>query len=161
MNIPSILLWGFVATVVLTGFMTASQGLGFSRMSMPFLLGTILTPDRDRANILGFLVHLVNGWIFSAIYAAAFESWNRATWWLGGGIGLIHALFLLMAVMPVLPGMHPRMASEERGPTETQQLQPPGFMALHYGRRTPAVTIAAHVVFGIILGAFYHLTSRS
>lgn len=157
MNVPGILLWGFVATVLLTGIMSASQGMGLSRMSIPFLLGTILTPHRDRATFIGFLIHFLNGWIFAFVYAAAFESWGRAAWWLGGGTGLVHGLFVLVAVMPVLPGMHPRMSSEAQGPVRTQQLQPPGFMALHYGRRTPFVTVIAHVIFGVVLGSFYVL----
>ncbi len=158
MNLPGIVLWGFVATVLLTGIMSASQGIGLSRMSIPFLLGTIVTPDRDRATFIGFLIHFVNGWIFAFVYAAAFESWGRATWWLGAAIGLVHGLFVLVAVMPVLPGMHPRMSSEAQGSIRTQQLQPPGFMALHYGRRTPLVTIAAHLIFGAVLGSFYVLS---
>lgn len=152
------LLWGFVATIVLTTIMSAAQGLGFSRMSMPFIVGTMFTPDRTRADMIGFVAHLVNGWIFAVVYALAFESWGRATWWLGAAIGLVHGLAVLVALMPVLPGLHPRMASEERGPEPTRALEPPGFMALHYGRRTPLVTIAAHMAYGAILGGFYHVT---
>jgi len=158
MNVGSMLLWGFVATIVLTTIMSAAQGLGFSRMSMPFIVGTMFTPDRTRADMIGFVAHLVNGWIFAVVYALAFESWGRATWWLGAAIGLVHGLAVLVALMPVLPGLHPRMASEERGPEPTRALEPPGFMALHYGRRTPLVTIAAHMAYGAILGGFYHVT---
>jgi uncharacterized membrane protein YagU involved in acid resistance len=151
------LLWGFVGTVVLTGLMAGSQGLGLTRMSLPFMLGTMFTPDRDRAKLVGFGVHLLNGWLFAGVYAAAFESWRRATWWLGAGIGLVHALFVLLAAMPVLPALHPRMASEQHGPTPTRQLEPPGFLALNYGRRTPLSVISAHLVYGGILGRFYRL----
>jgi hypothetical protein len=157
MNAGDIALWGFVATIVLTTLMSAAQGLGLSRMSVPFILGAMVTPDRDRAPVLGFLIHLANGWAFAVVYALAFESWGRATWWLGAGIGLVHALAVLLAVMPVLPGFHPRMASERRGPDPTRALEPPGFLALHYGRGTPAVTVIAHVVYGAILGGFYRL----
>lgn len=157
MNVGSILLWGFVATIVLTTVMSAAQGLGFSRMSIPFMLGAMVTPDRDRAPALGFLIHLMNGWIFAVVYALAFESWERATWWLGASIGLVHALAVLIAVMPVLPGFHPRMASERRGPEPTRSLEPPGFLALHYGHQTPAIAIGAHLVYGAILGGFYRL----
>ena len=157
MNLPSVLLWGFIATVVLTGMMSASQGMGLSRMSVPFLLGTMVTPDRNRAMAWGFLMHFVNGWLFASVYALAFESWHRATWWLGAGAGLVHGLFVLLTLMPLLPGLHPRMASEHQGPTPTRQLQPPGFLALHYGRRTPLVTLLAHVAYGAVLGAFYRL----
>jgi uncharacterized membrane protein YagU involved in acid resistance len=112
-------------------------------------------PDRDRAKLAGFAMHLVNGWLFAGVYAAAFQSWRRSTWWLGAGIGLIHGLFVLVAAMPMLPSLHPRMASELQGPTPTRQLEPPGFLALNYGRRTPISVILAHLVYGAILGAFY------
>ena len=155
MNFPGVLLWGFVATIVLTTLMSAAQAVGFTRMSIPFMLGAMLTPNRDRAPLVGFLIHLLNGWLFAFVYAAAFVSLGRATWWLGGIIGLVHALAVLIAVMPLLPGFHPRMASEHHGPEPTRLLEPPGFLALHYGRRTPLVTVLAQVLYGVILGAFY------
>ena len=93
MNWAGSLLWGFVSTVVLTGLMAASQGLGLSRMSLPYMLGSMFTPDRDRAKLVGFGVHLLNGWWLAFIYAAAFQSWRRAAWWLGAAIGFVHALF--------------------------------------------------------------------
>ncbi len=157
MNLPSILLWGFAATVVLSTMMGAAQGLGHTRMSIPFLLGTMLTPNRDRAMFLGVLAHMMGGWLLALPYALAFESWHRATWWLGAGIGLVHGLFVLTVGMPIMPAIHPRMVSEYFGPTPNRQLQPPGFLALNYGRRTPIVTFVSHVVYGAILGAFYQL----
>lgn len=158
MNLASIFLWGFVATVLLSTVMAGSQGLGYTRMSIPFLLGTMVTPDRDRAMLAGVLMHLVNGWAFAVVYALAFESWQQATWWLGALIGLVHGLFVLTVGMPIVPAMHPRMVSEYFGPTPNRRLQPPGFLALNYGRRTPIVSLAAHLLYGAILGAFYHLS---
>jgi hypothetical protein len=151
------LLWGFVATVVLTTLLAGTQGLGYTRMSIPFMLGTIFTSDRDRAKLIGFVVHLLNGWWIAAIYVALFENWGTANWAIGAGVGLAHGLFVLVAVLPLLPGIHPRMASEQRGPTPTRLLEPPGFMALHYGRRTPLSVLAGHLIYGAILGAFYGL----
>ena len=40
MNWSSWLLWGFVATVVLTTLLAGSQGIGMTRMNVPYLLGT-------------------------------------------------------------------------------------------------------------------------
>lgn len=157
MNVGSVMLWGFVATLVLTTLNAAGRGFGISRMTIPYMLGTMLTPDRGRAPLWGFLVHLMNGWIFAFLYVAIFESWGRAGWLPGAGMGLIHALIVLIALMPLLPGVHPRMASEEQGPEPTRDLEPPGFLALNYGRRTPAVAVVAHVVYGAILGGFYRL----
>jgi hypothetical protein len=156
MNLPGVLLWGFAATVALTTVMSASQGLGLSRMSIPFMLGTMVTADRDKAMVLGSLHHIANGWAFALIYAAAFESWGLATWWLGAAIGCVHASFVLTVGMAFLPGLHPRMASEQAAQPLAAQLQPPGFLALNYGERTPLVTLGAHLIYGGLLGAFYH-----
>ena len=60
MNLGSILLWGFGATVALTTCLAVSQGLGLSRMSMPLMLGAAFTGDRRRANLYGLLLHLAN-----------------------------------------------------------------------------------------------------
>lgn len=155
MNARGTALWGFVGTVVLTAILSGSQALGLTRMNIPFMLGTMATPNRDRAKLVGFAMHLVNGWIFAAAYAAAFESWRRATWWLGALIGAVHGLFVLVAGMPLLPALHPRMASEQHGPTPTRQLEPPGVLALNYGKRTPISVMAAHLLYGAIIGAFY------
>jgi len=160
MNLESTLLWGFVATTVLTSLMEVAQGLGVSRMSIPFLVGTMFTSDRSRAGAIGFAAHFVNGWLFALVYALVFESLGQAHWWLGAAMGLAHGAVVLVAVMPLLPGFHPRMASEQRGPEPTRDLEPPGFLALHYGTRTPVVTLLAHVIYGGILGAGYHLVPR-
>jgi uncharacterized membrane protein YagU involved in acid resistance len=156
-NLRDWALWGFVGTVVLTALMSASQGLGFSRMSLPYILGTLFTSNRDRAMLYGTAVHLLNGWIIAFIYAAAFQAWGSAGPVRGGLAGLIHATFVLVVVFPTLPAFHPRMASETSGPTARRQLEPPGLLGLHYGYQTPLSVVISHVVYGLVLGAFYHL----
>jgi hypothetical protein len=157
MNWSSWLLWGFAATIVQTTINALTQGLGLTRMNIPYLLGTVFTPNRDKAKMYGFWIHLAAGWLFSLIYVLIFQSLGAAGWWRGGVIGIVHALFVLTAVMAFLPGVHPRMASEQQGPAAQNMLEPPGFFALHYGMRTPLAVLLSHVVFGAILGAFYHL----
>jgi uncharacterized membrane protein YagU involved in acid resistance len=156
-NWSSWLLWGFAGTVVLTSILAGSQGIGMTRMNIPYLLGTILTPDRDRAKFIGFFLHFANGWIFSLVYVAAFEILHKTTWWFGAVIGLVQAVFVLTMALPILPALHPRMANEQYGPTVVRQLEPPGFLGLHYGIRTPISVLIAHAIFGAILGAFYVL----
>lgn len=155
MNLGDVLLWGFIATVFLTTIMAASQGLGFSRMSIPYMLGTVFTPDHRRALVIGFALHFLNGWVFALFYALVFEDLCRAGALLGAAVGLAQALVVLVTLMPILPSLHPRMASEHRGPEPTKALEPPGFLALNYGRRTPMVTILAHLVYGGLIGGFY------
>lgn len=155
LDVGSALLWGLFATGVLTLLMVASQGLGWSRMSFPFMIGSMFTAHRGRAMTLGFTLHFVFGVVFAFLYVLVFESWTWTTWWLGGLLGLFHGLFILIVLMPVLPDLHPRMASKHHGPTPTRQLEPPGFMAFNYGNNTPALTLVAHAAYGILLGLFY------
>ena len=155
MNILSWLIWGFVSTIVLTTLLAGSQGLKWTRMNIPYMLGTMITPNRDRAKIIGIFFHLFNGFVFSLIYIGVFTALHEFHWYIGAILGFIHALFMLAVGLPALPGMHPRMAGEQSGPTVTRQLEPPGFFCLNYGMQTPLSIIIAHVVFGIILGTFY------
>ncbi|HEY8399859.1 MAG TPA: hypothetical protein VIK89_01285 [Cytophagaceae bacterium] len=156
MNFDNLLLWGFAATLILTTIMAISRPLGFTRIDLPFILGSMLTGNRNNAPWLGFFFHLMMGWGFSAIYGAAFESSGYKTWWFGSVIGFVHAMAVLTVGLEILSFIHPRMATYFQGPTPTRQLEPPGFLALNYGKRTPAVTIVAHLVFGLVLGIFYH-----
>jgi uncharacterized membrane protein YagU involved in acid resistance len=121
------------------------------------MLGAMFTPSRDRAKLIGLGVHVLNGWLFSLLYVAAFHEWGRATWWAGAAIGVVHAAFVLTAGMRLLPGLHPRMATEQQGPTVMRQLEPPGFLALNYGYQTPVSVLIAHLAYGIILGSFYEV----
>ena len=156
MNTYNLIVWGFAATVVLTTIMTASKYLGFTRMDIPFLLGTLMTQNRNKASWVGFAAHLLMGWFFAFIYGAAFETSGTASWWFGATIGFVHAAFVLVAGLPVLNALHPRMARPFQGPTPTRQLEPPGFLALNYGKGTPAITFLAHLIYGAILGFFYN-----
>jgi uncharacterized membrane protein YagU involved in acid resistance len=91
------------------------------------------------------------------IYVFIFHALGKAGWWRGALIGVFHGIFVLVVVMSLLPGLHPRMASEQQGPASHNLLEPPGFLALHYGVQTPMAIMIAHTIFGMILGAFYHL----
>jgi hypothetical protein len=157
MNWLSWLLWGFLATLILTIISSATQGLGLTRINFPYMLGTVFTPDRDRAKLYGFIAHVGLGWVFSLIYVFIFQSVGAAGWWRGVVIGIVHAFVVLIVFMGLMPGIHPRMASEQHGPQAQNMLEPPGFLALHYGVRTPLSVVLSHAVFGAILGTFYHL----
>ena len=127
MNVGAWLLWGFVSTVVLTSLMMGSQGAGLTRMNIPYMLGTMFTPDRDRAKVLGAVTHFTMGWLFSLVYVLAFHQLGRATWWFGALTGFVQAAFVLTAGMALLPSLHPRMATEQHGPSVVTQLEPRAF----------------------------------
>jgi hypothetical protein len=142
-----------MATTALTASMITAQLIGLTRLDLPLLLGSIVTPDPDRARIAGFFIHLAIGQGFAFGYAVSFALFGRATWWMGGCLGLVHGAVALAVIVPLLPGVHPHMASQRAGLSSTATLEPPGLFGLNYGIQTPAVSAVAHVVFGIALGA--------
>lgn len=153
MDWPGWALFGLVATAALTAVMMGAQLAGLTRLDIPLMLGTMATGDPDRARVAGFFAHLAAGQTFALGYAAAFALLDTATWWLGALLGIVHVGVALTAIVPLLPGIHPRMASERTGLTEVAVLGPPGLLALNYGLATPAVAIVAHIAFGAALGA--------
>lgn len=151
-------LFGLLATAVLTVVMISAQMAGWTRLDLPLVLGTFLTPDPDRARVAGFFIHLVAGQVFALGYAAAFALLGAATWWAGALLGLLHVAVALTVILPLLPGVHPRMASTRAGPANRAVLEPPGLLGLNYGIQTPAITIIAHVVYGAVLGMLLRTT---
>jgi hypothetical protein len=139
--------------LVLTTLEAGAQQLNLTRMSVPYLLGTAFTRSRDRAKVIGFFTHLVNGQLFALLYVAIFHALGQGGILRGAFIGLVHSAVVLLVVMPLLPSIHPRMASLHQGPTHLRQLEPPGPFALHYGVSTPVVVVLSHVVFGALVGA--------
>lgn len=146
--------FGFGATVALTAILVGAQLAGFTRMDIPLMLGTMFVGDPDRARVVGFLIHLVNGQFFAVFYMAAFSLLGTASWSLGALFGTFHGAAALTLIVPLLPGIHPRMASERSGPDLDHVLEPPGLLGLNYGRETAIVTLVAHALFGAILGLF-------
>ena len=145
-------LFGLVATTTLTAVMIAAQLCGLTRLDLPLLLGTVVTEDPDRARVAGFFIHLAIGQGFALGYAASFSQLGRATWWLGGIFGLLHVAVALCVLVPLLAGVHPRMASARAGPASTAMLEPPGLLGLNYGTQTPVVAVVAHLAYGVALG---------
>jgi hypothetical protein len=150
---PGWLTFGFIATAVLTGTMVAAQLGRQTRMDLPTMLGTMVTADLDKARAPGILIHFANGQVFALFYASAFALIGRSGWLLGAAFGLVHGLLALILIIPALPSIHPRMASERTG-LKFAVLEPPALFAQNYGRRTFAVTLLAHILYGAILGGF-------
>jgi len=145
-------LFGLVATTSLTAAMIIAQLAGLTRLDLPLVLGTLVTEDPDRARVAGFVIHLGVGQGFALGYAASFALLGRAAWWLGGLFGLLHVGVALTVLVPLLEGVHPRMASRRAGPSSRAVLEPPGLLGLNYGAETPLVAVAAHLIYGISLG---------
>ena len=151
---------GIVGTIVLTTLLRAASELGFTRMDLPFLLGTALTADRVRAKAGGYALHFVFGLLFALGYYGIFRVVGHSGFLLGAGFGLVHALFAGSALVNVmLPAVHPRMGSGFDAAGSTPLLEPPGFLLVNYGRQTLVATVVAHVAYGAIVGGFIRLAA--
>jgi hypothetical protein len=58
----------------------------------------------------------------------------------------------------LLPLVHPRMGTRSTAAPSVALLEPPGFLMLNYGARTPFVSLAAHIAYGTLVGGFVALS---
>lgn len=155
MTLWGALVGGVVGTIVLTSGLRVAQELGVTRMDIPLLLGTIFTDRRDRASVIGYVIHFFNGLVFALAYYGIFRAVGHAGWLFGAALGIVHAALAGGALLTVLlPAVHPRMGTPWTDAAETPLLEAPGFLLLNYGRRTLIWTLLGHIVFGAIVGGF-------
>ena len=146
---------GAVGTIVLTSRLRVAQELGVTRMDVPLLLGTVFTDRRDRASVIGYVIHFFNGLLFALAYYGVFRAVGHAGWLFGAALGIVHAALAGGALLTVLlPAVHPRMGTPWTDAEETPLLEAPGFLLANYGRRTVIWTLFGHIVFGAIVGGF-------
>ena len=152
--------WGALAggavggTLVQAGVRLA-QELGWTRMDIPFLLGTMFTENRRVAAVAGYFMHLVISLVFALLYAAVFLATGLTTWWFGLALGVVQAAFIGGAMANLLlPAVHPRMGTPWTDAEETPLLEPPGYLLFNYGRSTMLISLVLQLAFGAIVGAF-------
>jgi hypothetical protein len=147
---------GLLGTLVLTTAMRVASEVGWTRMDLAFILGTVVTDDRRRARAIGYLIHVMLGLVFAFAYDAVFRVLGWSAWWLGALFGAVHAVFISTVIVNVLlPVVHPLMGTPETAANEFALIEPPGFLLINYGRNTFFVTLVAHVLFGAIVGGTY------
>src|ERR671930_368812 len=155
MTLWATLAGGLVGTIVLTSSLRLAQELGLTRMDIPLLLGTAFTAHRSRANVIGYFLHFVNGFLFALAYYGVFRAVGHAGWLFGLGLGLVHGLFAGGALINILlPVVHPRMGTAWSDAEETPLLEPPGFMLVNYGPQTGFGSLLGHLLYGAIVGGF-------
>ncbi len=146
---------GFIGTLVLTTVLRSASEARLTRMDLPFLLGTAVTADRRQAKVVGYGAHFGFGLLFALMYDRLFKASGRGGWGVGATFGLAHGMFASTALVNILlPAVHPRMGTPFTAAGESALIEPPGFLMRNYGRSTPAVTLAAHVLYGSIVGGF-------
>jgi hypothetical protein len=140
-------------TLVLSTALRLASELQITRMDMPFLVGTMVTSDRERAKVLGWGLHAAAGLGFGLVYAAIFAGTGRSGWAFGAALGLLHGLVVGTAgVETLLPLAHRRIGSASTAASASPLLEPPGLLMLNYGRATPVVNAVAHMAYGALVG---------
>jgi len=151
------LLSGFVATLLLTTILAGSQQVRLSRMSIPYLLGSLFTAGRERAKIVGFFVHLVNGQVFALVYVALFHAWGAAGPWRGAGAR--------DRARRRRPARHRAALAVAASPDGERAARAVGHAAARAARRARAAlrgdhalfVVVGHAAYGLLLGILYKL----
>jgi hypothetical protein len=89
-DILGLVVGALLGTLVMTGVMETAQAARLTRISIPFMLGAMVSERRATIRVAGFAMHLVNGLIFALGYALLFEVLDRSDWWVGAAAGALH-----------------------------------------------------------------------
>jgi hypothetical protein len=137
---------GMVGWAVMVALVILLRAVNATELNLSMIVGSLFTGQVSSGTwVLGFVLGLVISGLIALIYAAAFEGLRRSNWRLGLIGGAIHAAIggLFFGLMP---SFHPAMPD---------LLLPPGPYAANYGTMTAIGFIAAHLVFGMIVGGMY------
>lgn len=118
------------------------------KMDLLKLMGTMMTPLSGMTYPIGLMAHLGASIVFALIHVAFFNLFDIDSSLAAWGIlfGLVHAAITGMA-FGMMPSMH-------RG-IKDGIVEAPGVMALNYPRATTIGFVMVHVIFGVLVGAFY------
>ncbi len=149
---------GFAATLVMTPLMQMGARMGMTRMNMPVMLGSMFRRDADSARRIGTVLHVMNGIVFGLAYALvwwAFDPSIENAWWIGAIFGAVHSI-VVMAMMPVMSGMHPRVEVGGETTDSGEVVLPRfGFGGSGFGAMTPVGILMGHLVFGLVWGLVF------
>ena len=144
---------GFVGTLLMTTILRGASEMGLTRIDFALLLGTTVSENRRKARAVGYVFHFIMGILFALAYAQFFAIVGRSGWALGALLGTLQAIFNgTVLVNVLLPVVHPRIGTPETAANEIALIEPPGFLMLNYGRSSFAVMLAAHIVYGAVVG---------
>ena len=118
------------------------------RMNLFLMLGTMMTRNESMAYAMGAMMHAVMSIGFALIHVALFVAFdidsNLAAW--GVLFGFVHWMISGMG-LGMLRTMHPLIRSGE--------MPGPGAFAISFPPMTAAGFFMMHILFGVLVGAFY------
>lgn len=147
MNILFVVVAGIVATLIFTGVLIMAPKMGMPKMDIVGLLSTMF----GKTNLLlGWIMHLMMGVVFSLVYAFLWSKGvGAATWYFGLLFGAAHWLIVGM-IMGMIPMLHSGIRS---GAVQTPGL----YMTKNGGIMAFLGGLFGHMVFGLIFALVYSL----
>jgi hypothetical protein len=150
MSATTALAGGFAASLVLALALLGAAQAGLTRLDLLLLLGTVPPLRAPGARAAGFAALLAIGMAAALAYPPALDALGWDAWWHAGVLGAAHGTLLVLALGVLAPLAHPRL----RDAGGRTRLERPGVALQGYGVLSAPVLIAAHVLYGAVLGAF-------
>jgi hypothetical protein len=147
MTLIAVVWAGFVATTLATVFFWVARALGLTTFSPTIQLGCLVTADPRRpiTDTVGFIILITAGsTIVPALFGLVLGGWSGPAWI--GGLIVGGVVGLGVAAMLPLSGMV--SACMKSG-----AIPPPGPMGIGWGRPTPGIIFAGHMLYGAIVAA--------
>jgi hypothetical protein len=149
MNWAKALKGGLLGGLNMTVFVLVLRTLGLTPLNLEMMLGSLVT---KRAEVFpwfaGLAIHLALSSMTGLLYGVLMERAGKRGTWVGMTIGTVHAAVFGM-LLPAMARLHPLINGG--------QLPDPGLFAANMGALTVLIFVAAHMVYGIVVGDIYQL----
>lgn len=141
-DILAVVIAGLVGTIVITIMMALGPKMGMPKMDMPGMLGSMFGAPGNRT--MGMIMHLINGVIFTFIYALFWTNGIGAPQALSGVLfGVVHWLVVGL-VMGIMPMVHAGIQSGDIPEPGVYMLKNGGGMGFMGG-------LVGHIVFAVVV----------
>jgi hypothetical protein len=147
------ILAGLIGGLAFLAVVYMGLGTGMTRMNFLPMLGSMMAPKASRSVTygIGLVIHLMASAAFGLAHAGILtaidvDSVGAAAGW-DVVIGAVHGIGVLILMPMMLTMAHPLV---RRG-----DLERPGAFLTGFGSMTPVGSLAAHVVFGLVVGSIY------
>jgi hypothetical protein len=144
---------GLIGGMAFLAVVYMGLGIGMTRMNFLPMLGSMVAPKAPRGTtyVIGSVIHMMMSAIFGLVYAGVLtaigvSTVGSASAW-GLVIGAVHGAGVLIVMPAMLTMAHPLVRAGD--------LERPGAVMTGFGSMTPIGSLAAHVVFGLVVGAVY------
>ncbi len=138
MDLVEVLLAGIAATACMSLCLYSIHWSGFANGDMVRALGSLVTRSDENSLPIGWLIHFTAGSVFAVLYTQAWQMTGFTSaeleWLIFTLFGLFHGIVVSLLLVIVVAEHHP-----------LERFREAGF-------RVGVTHVAAHVVYGLVLG---------